>query len=93
MIDALPFSLTQAQKKCIKAIIENLHDTRPMLRLLQGDVGSGKTVVAAIAAYYVIKKYGGQVAFLAPLEVLAQQHYRSMAKVLLPLGIRLACIT
>ncbi len=93
MIDALPFVLTQAQKKCIKAIIENLHETKPMLRLLQGDVGSGKTVVAAIAAYYVIKKYGGQVAFLAPLEVLAHQHYKSMAKILLPLGINIACIT
>ncbi len=50
-------------------------------------------MVAAIAAYYVIKKYGGQVAFLAPLEVLAQQHYKSMAKILLPLGIHIECIT
>lgn len=93
ILDAIPFSLTTAQKKSIKVIIENLHETRPMLRLLQGDVGSGKTVVAAVAAYYVIKKFGGQVAFLAPLEVLAQQHYASIAKVLLPLWIRVACIT
>jgi ATP-dependent DNA helicase RecG len=93
IIDALPFSLTQAQKKCIKAIVENLHETRPMLRLLQWDVGSGKTIVAAIAAYYVIKQYKWQVAFLAPLEVLAHQHYRSISKILLPLGIRVACIT
>lgn len=93
MVDALPFVLTQAQKKCIKAVIENLHETKPMLRLLQWDVGSGKTVVAAIAAYYVIKQYQWQVAFLAPLEVLAQQHYKSIAKILLPLGVRVECIT
>lgn len=93
MLDVIPFELTKAQKKSIKAVVENLHETKPMLRLLQGDVGSGKTVVAAIAAYYVIKKFGWQVAFLAPLEVLAQQHYASIAKILLPLGIRVACIT
>lgn len=93
MLDVIPFELTKAQKKSIKAVIENLHETKPMLRLLQWDVGSGKTVVAAIAAYYVIKKFGWQVAFLAPLEVLAQQHYASIAKILLPLGIRVVCIT
>lgn len=93
MVDALPFVLTQAQKKCIKAIVENLHETKPMLRLLQWDVGSGKTIVAAIAAYYVIKKYQWQVAFLAPLEVLAQQHYKSISKILLPLWIRVECLT
>ena len=93
LVDALPFTLTQAQKKCIKAIVENLHETKPMLRLLQWDVWSGKTIVAAIAAYYVIKKYWWQVAFLAPLEVLAQQHYRSISKILLPLWIRIECLT
>ena len=93
IVDALPFALTQAQKKCVKSIIENLHEPHAMLRLLQGDVGSGKTVVAAIAAYYVVKKFGAQVSFLAPLEVLAQQHYKTIAKLLLPLGIRVECIT
>ena len=56
-----------------------------MLRLLQGDVGSGKTIVATLAAFYIKKVMGGQTAFLAPLEVLAQQHYQSIAKLLLPL--------
>ena len=55
LIDRLPFSLTNAQKKALKQIIDDLHQDRPMLRLLQGDVGSGKTIVAAIAAYYIMK--------------------------------------
>lgn len=52
----LPFTLTNAQKKCIKAIIEDFHKSKAMLRLLQGDVGSGKTIVASIAAYYMVKE-------------------------------------
>jgi len=55
IIATLPFTLTNAQKKVIKHIIDNMHDIKPMLRLLQGDVGSGKTVVAAISAYYSFK--------------------------------------
>lgn len=93
MIATLPFTLTNAQKKVTKTIIENLHETKPMLRLLQGDVGSGKTVVAAIAAYYVSKKMGAQSIFMAPLEILANQHYKTLAKVLLPLGIRVWLLT
>lgn len=85
IIEKLPFTLTNAQKKALKQVIDDIHKDRPMLRLLQGDVGSGKTIVAAIAAYYVMKEMGGQSAFLAPLEVLAQQHYRSLAALLLPL--------
>lgn len=85
IIDRLPFTLTNAQKKSLKQVIEDIHKDRPMLRLLQGDVGSGKTIVAAIAAYYVMKEMKGQSVFLAPLEVLAQQHYRSLAALLLPL--------
>ena len=64
-----------------------------MLRLLQGDVGSGKTIVAAVAAWYIITKNKGQAVFLAPLEVLAQQQYRSLAKLLLPLGVRVELLT
>ena len=64
-----------------------------MMKLLQGDVGSGKTIVAAIVAWYVIQHFGGQVVFLAPLEVLAQQQYRSLAKLLLPLGVRVELLT
>ncbi len=58
------------------------------MRLLQGDVGSGKTIVAAIIGYYIIKKFNKQIVFLAPLSILAKQHYLSMAKLFLPLGIR-----
>ena len=93
IIATLPFTLTNAQKKVTKTIIENLHETKPMLRLLQGDVGSGKTVVAAIAAYYVSKKLGAQSIFMAPLEILANQHYKTLAKVLLPLWIRVWLLT
>jgi len=89
----LPFELTNAQKKVIKHITENIHEPKPMLRLLQWDVGSGKTVVAAIAAYYTFKKYQGQSVFLAPLEVLANQHYKTLAKLLLPLGLRVGLLT
>jgi len=84
----LPFELTHAQKRVIKEMIEDLHHPYPMLRLLQGDVGSGKTVVSAILAYYIIKIFNRQVAFLAPLSILAHQHYQTLAKLLLPLGIR-----
>ncbi len=91
--EKLPFTLTTAQKKVIKNITENIHEPKPMLRLLQGDVGSGKTVVAATSAYYMHKKFWGQSVFLAPLEVLAQQHYRTLAKLLLPLGLRVELLT
>lgn len=93
ILSIIPFELTNSQKKVLKDIIENLHDSKPMLRLLQWDVWSGKTVVAAIAAYYVRKKFKWQSVFLAPLEVLATQHYRSLAKLLLPLWMRLELLT
>jgi len=93
IISALPFELTMAQKKVIKHITENIHEPKPMLRLLQWDVGSGKTVVAAASAYYTYKKFWGQSVFLAPLEVLANQHYKTLAKLLLPLWLRVALLT
>ncbi len=89
----LPFELTTAQKKALKTIIENFHEEKPMLRLLQGDVGSGKTIVAAIAARYIFKKFNGQSVFLAPLEVLANQHFKNLAKLFLPLGLRIELLT
>lgn len=89
IVDSLEFELTNAQRKVIKTIIENLHEDKPMMRLLQWDVGSGKTVVAAIAAYYSYKKFGNQSVFLAPLEVLANQHHKTLAKLLLPLWLRI----
>ncbi len=84
----LPFILTDPQKKCIKQIVDDFYTGKPMMRLMQWDVGSGKTVVAAIACYYLVKQLGQQAIIMAPLEVLAQQHYLSISKLLLPLWIR-----
>ena len=92
-LDRLPFELTTAQKRVIKESLEDMLDGDAMLRLLQWDVGSGKTIVAATLARYVITKMNWQVAFLAPLEVLAQQHHKSLAKLLLPLWIRIELLT
>ncbi|USN56347.1 MAG: DEAD/DEAH box helicase [Candidatus Peribacteria bacterium] len=69
-------------------MIIDIHRGVPMMRLLQGDVGSGKTVVATAIAYYLAKETGQQTAFLAPLSILAQQHYQSISRLLLPLGVR-----
>jgi ATP-dependent DNA helicase RecG len=71
----LPFRLTGAQKRVVKEIADDLRGEKPMYRLLQGDVGSGKTIVALIAAVIAIRN-GHQVALLAPTEILAQQHYQ-----------------
>jgi len=87
-LSKLPFKLTKSQKKVTKEIIENIHEKEAMMKLLQWDVGSGKTIVATIVAYYTHKMFGWQSVFLAPLEVLANQHYRTLAKLLLPLGLR-----
>jgi len=88
-IENLPFELTQAQKKATKQIIDEMHENKAMLKLLQGDVWSGKTIVATIAAYYTKKIFWWQSVFLAPLEVLASQHHKTLAKLLLPLWIRI----
>jgi ATP-dependent DNA helicase RecG len=71
----LPFKLTEAQKRVVREIAGDLLSTRPMYRLLQGDVGSGKTIVALIAALFAIRN-GHQVALLAPTEILVEQHYQ-----------------
>lgn len=73
-VSALPFELTAAQTRVIKEIFADINNTQPMLRLVQGDVGSGKTVVAAAAALAVVKA-GYQIALMAPTEILAEQHY------------------
>ncbi len=78
-IEQLPFSLTSAQRKAIDEIVHDLASGKPMNRLLQGDVGSGKTIVAAIAAAIVIAN-GAQAAFMAPTSILAEQHYRNLKK-------------
>lgn len=92
-LDQLPFTLTTAQKKVIVQILEDVYRGRPMLRLLQGDVGSGKTIVATIVMRYLFKAQQGQSVLLAPLEVLATQHYKTLAKYLLPLGVRVELLT
>ena len=89
---SLPFSLTGAQRRATGDIARDLTGQRPMNRLVQGDVGSGKTMVAA-AAIYMAAKNGLQCALMAPTEILAEQHYRSLAPLLEPLGIPCALLT
>ena len=89
---SLPFALTGAQMRTIGEIGEDLQKGKPMNRLVQGDVGSGKTMVAVAAAYLTIQNHR-QAAMMAPTEILAQQHYASVSKVLTPLGIRVGLLT
>ena len=77
----LPFRLTTAQKRVLREIADDLRSERPMYRLLQGDVGSGKTIVALIAAIIMIRN-GHQVALLAPTEILVEQHYQRIRQLL-----------
>ena len=89
---ALPFTLTGAQSRAIEEIVRDLQSGKPMNRLVQGDVGSGKTMVAAAAAFLAAEN-GKQAALMAPTEILAEQHYFGLAKILEPLGIRLCLLT
>ena len=89
---ALPFALTGAQQRAIDEIIHDFSSGVPMNRLVQGDVGSGKTMVAAAAAYLAAKN-GHQTALMAPTEILAEQHYHSLSKLLTPLGLRVSLLT
>ncbi len=86
LLQALPYSLTKAQQKVRKEIAADIGKSHPMQRLLLGDVGSGKTIVAALAALQAIEN-GYQVAFMAPTEILAEQHYLKLQEWLLPLGL------
>lgn len=88
-VDSLPFALTDAQKKASWEILQDMEAAQPMNRLLQGDVGAGKTVVASIAARQAVSA-GYQVALLAPTSILASQHARTMASLLEPYGINVA---
>lgn len=86
LISSLPFALTKAQKRVSAEIAKDLIEGEPMLRLVQGDVGSGKTIVAAWAALAAIES-GYQVALMAPTELLAEQHLRNLREWMQPLGI------
>jgi len=88
----LPFQLTGAQARVLKEIRADLRNPYPMQRLLQGDVGSGKTIVAALAATQAIDS-GYQAALMAPTEILADQHFRKIAGWLEPLGVKVAWLT
>lgn len=85
-IQSLPFELTKGQKDAVNEILNDLHSDAPMQRLLQGDVGSGKTVVATIMLLAAVEN-GYQGAIMAPTEILAQQHYNNMIQWLTPLGL------
>ncbi|MEM7281464.1 MAG: ATP-dependent DNA helicase RecG [Pseudomonadota bacterium] len=86
LLDALSFKLTGAQQRVLKEIERDLNQPSPMLRLVQGDVGSGKTVVAALAGLCVIEA-GFQVSLMAPTELLAEQHFKSLSEWMVPLGV------
>lgn len=90
-IQALPFKLTNGQKKAAWAVLQDIAEETPMNRLVEGDVGSGKTVVAFMAAYMAIKQ-GYQVAMMVPTEILARQHYASACRVLEKLGVKIGLL-
>lgn len=90
-VEKLPFKLTSAQEKVVSEILEDLDKDTPMNRLVQGDVGSGKTIVAIIALLKCVVN-GYQGAFMAPTEILAGQHYSSMKELLEPLGVNIALL-
>lgn len=85
-VSQLPFALTNAQQRVTDEIKEDLGQTKPMMRLVQGDVGSGKTIVAALSALQVVNQ-GMQVAFMAPTELLSEQHFRHLSHWLHPFGV------
>ncbi|MDX1443097.1 MAG: ATP-dependent DNA helicase RecG [Gammaproteobacteria bacterium] len=91
-LDALPFSLTGAQSRVVDEVSADLAKPVPMMRLVQGDVGSGKTVVAALAALSAVES-GRQAAIMAPTELLAEQHFRNFLDWLEPLDVRVAWLS
>ena len=91
-VDQLPFPLTNAQRRAAWQILQDLESDHPMNRLLQGDVGSGKTVVAGLVAAEVTKA-GFQTAIMAPTEILAQQHAKTLDELLSPFGVSVELLT
>ena len=92
LLDGLPFQMTNAQKRVSKEILQDLKQDQPMLRLVQGDVGAGKTLVAAVAACHALEA-DWQVALMAPTEILAEQHYLNFKRWFEPLGIQVAWLS
>ena len=92
LLERLPFRLTRAQTRAWAEIERDMAQVHPMHRLLQGDVGSGKTVVAALAALRAVEN-GMQAAVMAPTEILAEQHYRKFSEWLVPLGVQLTWLS
>ena len=92
LLAELPFKLTVAQQRVWHEIAHDLGESHPMQRLLQGDVGSGKTVVAALAMLQAVEN-GHQAALMAPTEILAEQHYRKLVQWLAPLGLEIAWLS
>lgn len=92
LIKSLPFELTHAQKKVVKEILHDLSSRQPMNRFLQGDVGSGKTIVAAIACYLSYLN-GYKSLFMAPTEILATQHFETISKLLSNFNVKVALVT
>lgn len=90
--NSLPFQLTDSQKQCAYQILKDLEKPVPMSRLLEGDVGSGKTVVATMAALNAAKN-GGQIAFMAPTEILAKQHFKTVSDLLADFEIKIGFLT
>ena len=90
--DSLPFTLTGAQSRAVGEILADFRRGIPMNRLVQGDVGSGKTMVAAAAAYCAARN-GAQTALMAPTEILAEQHFASLSALFVPLGVSVALLT
>ena len=91
-LSSLPFILTGAQQRAIDEIVDDFGSGAPMNRLVQGDVGSGKTMIAAAAAYLTVNN-GRQAALMAPTEILAEQHYQSLGRLFAPMGIRTVLLT
>jgi len=92
-VSSLPFRLTADQHRACREIIEDMGQDRPMYRLLNGDVGSGKTVVAALAMFLAAREAGHQAALMAPTEILAEQHFRTLTGLFAPTGLRVALWT
>ena len=91
-LSSLPFILTGAQQRAIDEIVDDFGSGAPMNRLVQGAVGSGKTMIAAAAAYLTVNN-GRQAALMAPTEILAEQHYQSLGRLFAPMGIRTVLLT